>query len=161
MKKVFSLLTVLVLSLAFAQCQNQVKEQVPAQGKYNTDSSNIAVSGYDVVSYFSGSEPVPGSSKYTSLVEGVTFQFANAKNKKSFDANPEKYKPQYGGWCAFAVAAKNSKVPTNPKTYKITNGKLYLFFNAEHKGKILNTKPMWNKKEGEFIKQADKNWKGM
>lgn len=119
----------------------------------NLTDEKIAIQGYDPVSYFT-SEPNLGNSDITSTYEGGTYQFLNQENKALFDANPQKYVPQYGGFCAVAVS-EGKLVPVDPKTYKITNDKLYLFYNGEHG----NTKPQWEADEASRLRDADSHWK--
>ena len=69
--------------------------------------------------------------------------------------------PQYGGYCAFAMAMKNAKVPSDPKTFKLHNGKLYLFFNDYYQGDPFNTIIPWNADERNMINKANTNWKTM
>ena len=85
------------------------------------------------------------------------YLFNSEKNKKTFIANPKKYEPAYGGWCASAMSSdKPHKVGINPETYKIIDGKIYLFYNKLG----INTLNSWNKgDETEKIKSANKNWK--
>jgi len=64
----------------------------------------------------------------------VKYWFTSDAHKKQFEADPEKYLSQYGGWCAFAIGTKGVKVPSDPKTFKLYNGKLYLFFNDYYQG---------------------------
>ena len=73
---------------------------------------------------------------------------------KTFKKDPTKYEPQYGGWCAYAMGAKGEKVEINPETFKIVDGKLYLFYNRF----FSNTLTDWNKDEAHLKKQADVNW---
>lgn len=120
---------------------------------YNLDKG-LAIKGYDPVNYFNKSKAVKGSSKFTTNYNGVTYQFSTAENKNLFDANPNKYEPQYGGWCAFAMGDYGKKVDINPETFKITDGKLYLFYNAYFN----NTLKSWNKDEKGLKEKADKNW---
>ena len=72
-----------------------------------------------------------------------------------FLKNPSKYEPQYGGWCAYAMGSAGEKVEINPETFKIIDGKLYLFYNAYFN----NTLKSWNKEETKLKSQADTNWK--
>ncbi|MCG9899565.1 MAG: YHS domain protein [Hydrotalea sp.] len=120
---------------------------------YNLDKG-LAIKGFDPVSYFSESKAKKGSFKFTSKHNGVTYQFSTEENKKIFEANPYKYEPQYGGWCAFAMGDNGKKVEINPETFKITDGKLYLFYNAY----FTNTLKSWNKDEKGLKEKADKNW---
>lgn len=128
--------------------------QSKAQNKqhYNL-KSNLAIQGYDPVSYF-GNSPQKGAKSNAYTYKGVTYRFANADNLKKFKANPGKYMPQYGGWCAYAMGKDGSKVDINPKTYKITDGKLYLFYNAWG----TNTLKYWNKDEKGLKSKADSFW---
>ena len=71
--------------------------------------------------------------------------------------DPKKYEPQYGGWCAYAMGASNEKVEIDPETFKIVNGKLYLFFHNF----INNTLLKWNKDEANLKALADKNWQAI
>lgn len=120
---------------------------------YNLEDGYIA-NGYDVVSYFKGS-PVEGNSNYTYSYDGIKFKFSNQSNLDAFKSNPEKYMPQYGGWCAYAVGSRNKKVTIDPKTFEIRNGKLYLFYNSFFN----NTLTSWEKEGPEqLILKADKNW---
>lgn len=116
--------------------------------------NGIANYGYDVVSYFSGN-PQKGSAKTAVKFQGTDYYFANSENKAKFQKEPGKYLPQYGGYCAFAMGDYGKKVEVNPKTYKITNGKLYLFYNKF----LTNTLTSWNKDEKNLTIKADKNWK--
>ncbi len=113
----------------------------------------IAIQGYDPVAYFS-SKAVKGSAKFSAKHEGAVYQFSNEANKKLFVTNPSKYEPQYGGWCAYAMGANAEKVEINPETFKIVEGKLYLFYNAYFN----NTLKSWNKDESNLKSKADKNW---
>jgi len=114
----------------------------------------VVIDGYDVTSYFEG-KPTEGMKKYASTYDDGTFYFASLKNKKKFDNNPEKFIPQYGGYCAYAIGLKSSKVKIDPETYEIRDGKLYLFYNSWG----TNTLDLWNKEGAEQLQaKADKNW---
>ena len=125
-----------------------------AQNGNINQENGIANSGYDVVSYFSG-KAVQGSSKFVIKHQGASYYFQNSGNKAKFQQDPDKYLPQYGGCCAYAMGDYGEKVSVNPKTYKITNGKLYLFYNRL----LNNTLTSWNKDEKNLKIKADKNWK--
>ena len=122
---------------------------------YNTKKGYVA-EGYDVVSYFTNKEPLEGKNKFITTHDGVQFKFSSKKNLIIFKENPLKYIPQYGGYCAYAVAEKNKKTFIDPEYYEIRDGKLYLFYNPWI-GSILES---WQ--EGNVSirqKKGDTNWK--
>jgi hypothetical protein len=112
----------------------------------------LAVRGYDVVAYFSG-EVKKGAKAITAKHQGLTYRFDSRFNLAKFEADPAMYAPQYGGWCATAMA-EGDKVDINPKSYKVTGGKLYLFY----KGLFGNARKAWDKNEATLTKQADSAW---
>ena len=114
----------------------------------------IALEGYDPVSYFSG-KPKEGKSGLQYKHKGITYLFFSQANLDSFKAAPEKYEPAYGGWCAYAMGESGEKVKVDPETYKILNGKLYLFYNFWGN----NTLEDWNKNEKKYKESGDRNWK--
>ncbi|MCB0494830.1 MAG: YHS domain protein [Cyclobacteriaceae bacterium] len=142
------LIIILVLGASF-----QAIAQTAEQKNYNIDKNGIAIDGYDPVSYFNG-KPEEGNKEISSTLDGVTYLFANEDNKFEFEKAPLKYIPQYGGWCAYAMGLKPEKVKVDPETYKIVNGKLYLFYNFY----LTNTLKSWNKDETRLKTNADKNW---
>jgi YHS domain-containing protein len=121
--------------------------------------TRVAVGGYDLVSYFKDIKPRQGVPEYSEKRNGIVYRFANEENRKLFVREPEKYLPQYDGYCALAVA-QSRKVSINPAAYKITNGKLYLFFNGPlpFKREIFNSLDSWLKDEPGLIKKANDNW---
>lgn len=123
-------------------------------GKNINHKKNIANSGYDVVSYFTG-KPQKGSAEFSVQYQGVSYHFINKENKTVFQQNPDKYLPKYGGYCAYAMGDYGEKVNVDPETFKIINGKLYLFYNKFLKNTLIS----WNKDEINLNKKADKNWK--
>ncbi|WP_163834257.1 YHS domain-containing (seleno)protein [Spartinivicinus ruber] len=116
--------------------------------------SNKAVSGYDTVAYFTKSKPVKGKSQYKYTYKGAEWYFANQEHLDLFKQNPEKYAPQYGGFCAWAVAAKNSRASADPNNWKIVNGKLYLNYDD-------GVQQQWLQDIPGFIEKGDKNWPGL
>ena len=125
-----------------------------ALDQYNLGSSRVALQGFDPVGYFTVSKALKGRTEIIAQHRGVTYQFASEENKKVFLASPAKYVPTYGGWCATAMA-KGEKVEIDPANFKITSGRLFLFY----KGLWGNARKDWDKDEsGETIK-ADANWK--
>lgn len=109
--------------------------------------------GYDPVSYFVGGNPAKGVAAYSAEHKGEKYQFATAQNRDAFAAAPEKYLPQYGGYCAWA-AAQNQLAPGDPTIYKVVDGKLYLNYNRD----VANR---WEKDIPGFIRAADANWPGL
>ncbi|MBK8610491.1 MAG: YHS domain protein [Chitinophagaceae bacterium] len=120
---------------------------------FNLDNG-VAVSGYDPVAYFALNKAVKGSKNLAVFHQGVVYQFSSEANKALFKANPGKYEPEYGGWCAYAMGNSGEKVPVDPATFKIVAGKLYLFYNKY----FTNTLKDWNKNEAALKKKADENW---
>ena len=112
--------------------------------------SNKAVSGYDTVAYFTEGKPVKGDSKIISNYRGAVWQFSSPANKEKFDTSPERFIPQYGGYCAWAVS-QNYIASANPNYWKIVDGKLYLNYNAD-------VQKNWEKDIPGFIQKANKNW---
>ncbi|NAS31313.1 hypothetical protein GTQ40_10050 [Flavobacteriaceae bacterium R38] len=120
---------------------------------YNT-SKGYALEGYDVVAYFSNTAK-KGNSSYTATHDNVKYKFATQANRDAFKANPEKYLPQYGGYCAYAVGARNKKVTPDPETFEIRDGKLFVFYKSWRS----NTLNSWIKEGPAKLKaKADKNW---
>ena len=147
-KSILILFVVLSSTISFAQsAAKRVKE-------FNLENK-VAIQGYDPVSYFTQKKAVKGKKELTASYEGATYNFSSQANKETFAKNPSGYEPQYGGWCAYALGAKGEKVEVDPETFKIVNGKLFLFYNAYFN----NTLKSWNKDEANLNKKADANWK--
>ncbi len=119
----------------------------------NLNKKKVAVMGYDVVSYFDG-QPAIGSNSLAVDYNGAKYYFISNEHKHLFESNPNKYIPQYGGWCAYAMGIDGSKVKIDPMTFKIVDDKLYLFYNF----KKLNTLTLWNENEAQFKAVADDQW---
>lgn len=113
----------------------------------------IGLQGYDPVSYFQG-QPKEGKETITQVVKGVTYYFSSSANRDKFRASPERYEPAYGGWCAYAMGETGEKVKVDQKTFKIIDGRLYLFYNFWGN----NTLESWNKNEANLKNKADQNW---
>jgi YHS domain-containing protein len=113
------------------------------------------VEGYDPVAYLVDQRAEKGNARYAFQLEGATFHFASQAHKDLFAADPARYLPQYGGWCAYAMGAKNEKVEVDPETFKAKNGKVYLFYNRF----FTNTLDDWNAYEPRLLPAADRNWK--
>ena len=117
-------------------------------------TDKVAIHGYDPVAYFKQKKAVKGKKELAAAYQGVTYYFANEADKAAFLKNPTGYEPQYGGWCAFAMGDYGEKVEVDPQTFKIIDGKLYLFYNKF----LNNTLKSWNKDEAALKKSADANW---
>jgi hypothetical protein len=108
------------------------------------EPGGVANRGYDVVAYFKDNKALAGSHA------GSVFHFASAANRDVFVTSPERYVPQYRGFCAYA-AALGHKAPVDPEVFTIHNGKLYLNFNRP-------TEVLWRKDIAGYIAKADRNW---
>jgi len=113
-------------------------------------TSGSAVHGYDVVAYFTDSKPVKGDPKFSYHWQDADWNFSSQENLKKFKAAPEKYAPQFGGYCAYGTS-QGHKAPTDPEAFTIVDGKLYLNYN-------LKIKEGWMKDQKHLIDQADANW---
>ena len=145
--------TITLIFLVFAISQLLAQESEIRAKHYNLKKT-IALEGYDPVSYFDN-KPLEGKNELKVSYKGVTYLFATPNNAAKFKANPEKYEPAYGGWCAYAMGETGEKVKIDPETYKLVDGKLYLFYNFWGN----NTLTDWNKNEGPLKAKADQNWK--
>lgn len=122
----------------------------PVYRKAKADT--LAVSGFDVVSYFTGDGvPVEGSEEFTVRYQGYDYRFASEDNAKAFIEDPAKYAPAYGGYCAWAIGANDALAPGDPNVYKIVDGTLYLNFSED-------VATRWNKDIPGFIAKADVNY---
>ena len=120
-------------------------------GKIYTKGGN-AIDGYDAVAYFTDSKAVKGDSTHSYKWNGATWHFSSAKNLDLFKADPDKYAPQYGGHCAFAMAEAGKLVKANPKKFDVKNSKLYLNYNS-------GTQKKWEADSAGMIKRGDANYK--
>lgn len=136
-----SILTTILLGIAYLSANAQ-------EAVFKTKEG--AIKGYDVVAYFTMSAAVKGSKEFNTEWMGATWYFANNEHLQAFKSEPEKYLPQYNGYCAYGVA-KGDKYPIDPTAWKIVDGKLYLNYDD----KVQET---WVKNMDEFIKIADQNW---
>jgi YHS domain-containing protein len=110
----------------------------------------LALHGYDPVAYFTDGKPVIGDAKHTAVYNGAAYYFASADHKKTFEANPVKYAPAYGGYCAYGVSV-GKKFDGSPQYWTVNNDKLYLNLNADISRKFAEDL-------GGNIKKAEKNW---
>lgn len=121
-----------------------------AQSSEIYSTKDGAIKGYDPVAYFEVGKPVKGKSDLTYAWHGANWHFANQKNLDAFKANPEKYAPQYGGYCAYGLA-KGKKYKIEPEAWDIVDGKLYLNYD-------LGVQKTWQENRSGYIAKADKNW---
>lgn len=138
MRKIFFLLFIGLTSI-----QNYAQNQYLKNG--------VAIQGYDPVAYFESNKAIQGKSDINTEYKKALYFFSTAKNKATFLKNPEKYVPQYGGYCAYGVS-ENHTSPTDPQAFTIVDDKLYLNYN-------LKVKEMWSKDREERIAKANENWK--
>jgi len=131
---------VMLASAAFARSPEIYAGIMPA----------TAVGGYDPVAYFTDGKPVSGKKELTFSWKGATWRFANEKNLEVFKASPERYAPQYGGYCAWAVS-QGYTAKGDPKVWKIVDDKLYLNYDA-------GVQKNWEKNIPGNIANGDKNW---
>ncbi len=122
----------------------------PAQTLVNTNRSGLALQGYDPVSYFTDNAATEGSADITSTSGGATYRFASAEHKQMFDADPSKYTPQFGGYCAYAVS-RGDTASIDPEAFQIVDGRLLLQYSKS----ILAT---FNKDTSANLSKADANW---
>jgi YHS domain-containing protein len=117
---------------------------------YTSFFSSSAISGYDPVAYFTQRKPVKGNKQFVFNYKGAKWYFSSDENLKKFKAKPDKFSPQYGGYCAWAVA-QGYTAEGNPNNWTIYKDKLYLNYDDAIQNKWLN-------KIEQFVKDADKNW---
>ncbi|HEX6432072.1 MAG TPA: YHS domain-containing (seleno)protein [Niastella sp.] len=150
MKQLITVIAVLLMHIGISNAQEATQRT-----KHFNLEKHLAIQGYDPVAYFKQNAAVKGSKDLAVSFQGATYYFSSAANKEAFKKDPAQYEPQYGGWCAYAMGSKGEKVIIDPKTFKITNGKLYLFYNKFFN----NTLTDWNKDETGLKQKADGNWK--
>jgi len=136
-------LVVAIALISFCSVVSAQKSPVYAPG-------GIALDGYDAVAFFTQGKPVKGSSTYSTSWNGAKWQFADKADLESFQKTPEKYAPQYGGYCAYG-ASQGHKATVEIDTWSIVGNKLYLNYNQK-------VKSTWVKDEAGYIESANKNW---
>ena len=114
------------------------------------EMDGLALRGYDPVAYFELKTPTRGLPQHSHTHKGSKFLFSTAKNQAAFAADPEKYAPQFGGFCALGTA-NGYKVKTEPDAFNVVDGKLYLNYNR----KVLH---LWNQDQAGYIEKANRNW---
>lgn len=119
----------------------------------NLDDKGVIIEGYDAVAYFTDNKAVKGSNRYTVKYHGATYWFASAEHAEQFKKEPEKYSPQYGAFCGYAVSIGKLR-PVDPTIYQIENGRLILQHTKE-------AYDLFNKDLKASVVKADKNWPGL
>ncbi|MBK7872906.1 MAG: YHS domain-containing protein [Saprospiraceae bacterium] len=119
----------------------------------NVDKSGVIIDGYDPVAYFTENKAVKGNPQFTARVDGATYWFSSEANQNAFKDNPEKYKPQYGSFCAYAVS-RNKLRPINPELFQIIDGRLML----QHSQKAYD---LYNEDLANNVKLSDQYWPGL
>ena len=144
LKPIFFALTLMVVSVA-GLSPAQAKDEI-----YTGTFSSEAVDGYDTVAYFTEGKPVEGKDEFSYEYKGAEWLFSSAENLAKFKANPEKYAPQYGGYCAYAVS-QGGTASGDPEVWAIHNGKLYLNYSK-------SVQKRWDVDRDGFIAKANANW---
>jgi YHS domain-containing protein len=137
-----NLTTALALALATAAAW--------AAGAVNTDAQGLALQGHDPVAYFTQSKAVKGSVQWSVSHAGATYWFVNEANREAFLNAPQKYLPQYGGYCAYGVA-QGAKPDIDPNAFAVVNGKLYLNLSPA-------IQKRWQQDVSGHIQAADAKW---
>lgn len=145
---------VLLMMVGFISATANAQDQAALRKKHFNLDDNVAINGYDPVAYFKSKKAVKGKKDLALSHQGVVYYFSSVENKEEFKKNPAQYEPQYGGWCAYAMGDSGEKVSIDPETFKVLDGKLYLFYNKFFN----NTLKSWNKDEAKLKKSADANW---
>jgi YHS domain-containing protein len=146
LKKIFPFVIMIIFNMtAFSQSKLETPVYVDDQG--------IAIRGYDPVSYFTDRRPVKGDPEFSFSWKGARWLFSSSLHKNMFAADPQKYTPQYGGYCAYGASEKH-KATTEPDAWTIVNDKLYLNYN-------LKVKEIWIKDTTARIKLADEYWNSL
>ena len=122
------------------------------EGKYfnNLNDKGVILDGYDAVAFFTDNKPVKGDQQFQYTYEDAIYYFASKEHLDSFKTSPEKYKPQFGGWCAYAVSL-GRVAPIDVNTFSIVNGRLVI----QHNQHAVNG---WNKDVQGNLALADKYW---
>jgi YHS domain-containing protein len=139
-----------IIALAFFSMAIFACTKSTATEPINATSEGVAIKGYDPVAYFVEERPVKGTEKFEYPWMGAKWLFASAENLDTFKADPDKYAPKYGGYCAYAVS-QGTTADIDPEAWTVVDGKLYLNLNK----KVQN---LWMNDMAAYIKKADENW---
>lgn len=141
------------LSLMAVLIMASINVFAQSKAEFNIDDSKIALQGYSAVSYLDLGLAQRGDKDHMSEYGGVKYFFVSAAQKKQFDANPAKYMPQFGGYCATGIAV-GAKFRVDPNKFLVQDGKLYLFLNSIE----VDAKQLWIEDPKGMAKKADANW---
>lgn len=147
---VLSLGAMLALAVTQATAQTQPAPAPQSRPPINLERSGLAIQGYDPVAYHTLGKPTKGTAEFTVAHDGATYRFASAEHKALFEQEPGKYAPQYGGYCAWAVA-HGYTAAIDPRAWHIVDGKLYLNYNA-------SVAKDWSADTPRYIKSGNANW---
>jgi len=129
------------------------KAEIP---KYNVDSDNVALNGYDTVAYFVDGKATKGKSEFEHRWQDARWHFANATNRDMFSANPTRFAPQYGGYCSLGLAV-GEYAKANPEAWSVVDGKLYLL-KAKTKAEIKAKIARWREGKSYYLRASEYNW---
>jgi len=124
-----------------------------AKDLLNLDGSGVAIQGYDPVAFFTDNRPLKGSPQFQSEYRGATYYFVSGEHKATFDKEPAKYEPQFGGYCAYG-ASTGRKAPIKIEAWQIVNGRLLMQYDLDIKSKF-------NQDQQGNLRKADQNWPGL
>jgi YHS domain-containing protein len=141
-----------------AQSAKKAQAGNPRTKHFRLGKNNVAIDGYDPVSYFK-SGPQKGRSELSFNYNGVVYQFASTGNLNEFKSRPDVYEPAFGGWCGYAMALRGEKVEINPECYKIINGRNVLFFKSIWANALTNwEKEIQKTPENTLMSNGDAFW---
>ncbi|MBS4065548.1 MAG: hypothetical protein KGZ74_13390 [Chitinophagaceae bacterium] len=143
MKRMFLMMAIMLIAVITLKAQSP---EIFIKNGY-------AIGGFDAVAYFTENKPVKGDTTISITWKKAKWLFSSKKNADLFQSNPEKYAPQYGGYCAYGCS-RGYKATTEPDAFTVSDGKLYLNYN-------LKTKEVWLKDMKAYIQKADKNWESI
>ncbi|WP_462252796.1 YHS domain-containing (seleno)protein [Ekhidna sp.] len=151
-------LSILTLALAIAVACSSGSDE-PKDETFNV--GGVAIDGYDPVAYFEQGAAKKGVEEESVNHNGLTYYFSSTKNRLLFQESPEKYLPEYGGWCAYAIAESSTKMEPDPTMWQIEDGKLQLFYDDWMTNLTGSLKDEWNENPKEYKVKADGNWESM
>lgn len=138
-----------MLAIAIAAIPALFSQSQPVS-RWNTDRSGLMARGYDVVAYVTEGKPVRGAAEFEHAWDGARWRFASAANRDAFAAAPQKYAPQYGGFCSYAVS-RNYTADGDPQAWTVADGRLFLNYS-------LSVRELWLKERDTNIAKGDANW---